>query len=101
MSGLLATALMSVAKSTKGRTEILWIEVSVLMGVAEDAMMARGKARLDEKTVIDAVEGARVATEGLNDPMVLVSSLRRPAALARQRINTSSAAFTPVPSSNL
>ena len=65
---LLATALMSLAKVTKGRTEIPWSEISDLLNVANEAMIARGKAIRGEKTVIDAVEAARVATMGLSDP---------------------------------
>jgi len=65
---LLATALMSLAKATKGRTEIPWSEIPDLLNVANEAMVARGKAVRGEKTVIDAVEAARVATMGLSDP---------------------------------
>jgi phosphoenolpyruvate---glycerone phosphotransferase subunit DhaL len=65
---LLSTALMSLAKATKGRTEIPWSEISDLLNVANEAMIARGKAVRGEKTVIDAVEAARVATMGLSDP---------------------------------
>ena len=71
---LLATAFMSVAKATKGRTEIPWIEISALLRVAEEAMMARGKASLGEKTVIDAVNAVRSATEGLNDPKAILET---------------------------
>ena len=65
---LLSTALMSLAKVTKGRTEIPWSEISDLLNAANEAMIARGKAVRGEKTVIDAVEAARVATMGLSDP---------------------------------
>jgi phosphoenolpyruvate---glycerone phosphotransferase subunit DhaL len=71
---LLATAFMSVAKASKGRTEIPWIELSDLLRVAEEAMMARGKASLGEKTVIDALDAVRVATEGLNDPKAILEA---------------------------
>jgi phosphoenolpyruvate---glycerone phosphotransferase subunit DhaL len=71
---LLATAFMSVAKATKGRTEIPWSEISALLRVAEEAMMARGKAILGEKTVVDAAEAVRVATEGLNDPKAILEA---------------------------
>ena len=36
--------------------------------------MARGKASLGEKTVVDAVEAVRVATEGLNDPTAILGA---------------------------
>ena len=71
---LVATSFMSVAKATKGRSEVPWEEVSDLLSIARDAMMARGKAALGEKTVIDAVEAARSATEGLGDPEAILDA---------------------------
>jgi len=71
---LLATSFMGVAKATKGRSEVPWEEVSDLLGIARDAMMARGKAALGEKTVIDAVEAARLATVGLDDPGAILDA---------------------------
>lgn len=65
---LLATGLMSAAKAAKGRTEIEWSELSVLLGGALDAMVARGKAELGQKTVLDVLEAARAASAGLDDP---------------------------------
>lgn len=71
---LLATGLMSAANATKGRQEIPWEEVSALLGGALEAMSHRGKGQLGEKTVLDALESARSATKGLNDPMVLIEA---------------------------
>jgi phosphoenolpyruvate---glycerone phosphotransferase subunit DhaL len=71
---LLATSFMGVAKATKGRSEVPWEEVSDFLSIARDAMMARGKAALGEKTVIDAVEAARSATEGLGDPEAILDA---------------------------
>ena len=65
---LVATALMSVAKATRGKTELPWGELSPLLGGALEAMRARGKSELGQKTVLDAVEAARAATEGLDEP---------------------------------
>lgn len=69
---LVASGLMSVAKVTKGRTEIPWSEVSDLLGAAGEAMMARGKTALGEKTVIDAVDAARSATVSLDNPNAIL-----------------------------
>jgi len=74
---LLATSFMAVAKATKGRAEVPWGEVSDLLRIARDAMMARGKAALGEKTVIDAVEAARFATASLDDPQRIVEAAIR------------------------
>jgi len=71
---LLATSFMGVAKATKGRSEVAWEEVSDLLRISRDSMMARGKAALGEKTVIDAVEAARLATVGLDDPGAILDA---------------------------
>ncbi len=65
---LLATGLMSAAKKAKGRTEVPWQEISSLLAEAVDAMSRRGRSQLGDKTVLDAVEAARAATDGLDDP---------------------------------
>lgn len=58
---LVATAFMSAAKACKGRQAVPYVEVPSLLKGALDAMMARGKGNLGDKTVLDslaAVEGA-------------------------------------------
>ena len=55
---LTATALMSAAKICKGRQAVPWSELSALLAGARDAMMARGKASLGDKTVLDALNAA-------------------------------------------
>lgn len=79
---LLATGMMGVAKAVKGRTLVLWNETSSLLGVAIDAMSSRGKAQLGDKTVLDAVEGARKATEGLDDLDQIIKATNDGIALA-------------------
>jgi dihydroxyacetone kinase-like protein len=71
---LLATGLMSAAKATKGRTEVPWSETSALIGGANEAMMRRGKGQLGEKTVLDALEAASQATDGLDDPQAILAA---------------------------
>ena len=71
---ILATGLMSAAKATKGRTEVAWSEVSTLLGNALQAMAQRSGGQLGEKTVLDAVEAARAATQGVSDPAALAAS---------------------------
>jgi dihydroxyacetone kinase-like protein len=65
---LAATGLMAAAKQAKGRSAVPWTEVSSLLGAAGAAMAARGKSQLGDKTVLDAVEAARKATENIADP---------------------------------
>jgi dihydroxyacetone kinase-like protein len=72
---LLATGLMNAAKATKGRKEVPWSEVSPLLGNALQAMAQRSGGQLGEKTVLDAMEAARAATEGLDDPAAQVAAV--------------------------
>ena len=82
---LLATGLLSAAKSTKGRREVPWAEVSSLLAGAIAAMSQRGGGKLGEKTVLDAVEAARVATAGLDDPASMVAAADQAVAAALDR----------------
>lgn len=72
---LLATGLMSAAKAARGRTEVPWSETGALLAGALDAMMLRGKASLGDKTVLDAIDGARLAVGGLDDPDAIVAAV--------------------------
>jgi dihydroxyacetone kinase-like protein len=82
---LLAIGLMSAAKATKGRREIPWGEISSLLAGAMEAMSQRGKGQLGEKTVLDALEAARAATVGIEEPAVLVSNADAAVAAAIER----------------
>ncbi len=74
---LLATGLMSAAKATKGRTEVPWPEVSSLLAGALQAMAQRSGGKLGDKTVLDALEAVRGATEGIGEPAALVTAADR------------------------
>ena len=82
---LLATSLMSAAKSTKGRHEVPWAEISSLLGGAVSAMSQRGGGKLGEKTVLDAIEAARAATDGLDDPAALTAAADQAVAATLER----------------
>jgi dihydroxyacetone kinase-like protein len=71
---LVATALMSAAKACKGRTEVPLSEMSALLAGAAEAMKARGKADLGDKTVIDAIDAAAKAVAGLDDGRAILSA---------------------------
>jgi dihydroxyacetone kinase-like protein len=71
---LLATALLSAAKATKGRTEVPWSEVPALLQGALDAMIARGKASLGDKTVLDTLHAAIDAVTGKDDPAAMLAA---------------------------
>lgn len=95
---LMATGLMAMAKSLRGRTEVEASEVSGLVALARDAMQARGKAELGGKTVLDSLDAVARATAGLSDPAAVsaaaVQAARgvmddfrdRPATIGRARI---------------
>ncbi len=74
---LTATAFMAAAKACKGRTEVPWAEVPVLIAAARDAMMARGKGALGDKTVLDALDAVAGATAGMDDPAAILSAADR------------------------
>jgi len=65
---LLATGLMSMAKALKGETGVEAARVSELVAGARDAMIARGKAELGNKTVLDSLEAIVTATKNGTDP---------------------------------
>jgi dihydroxyacetone kinase-like protein len=62
---LLATGLMTAAKLSRGRNEVPWSELSGLLRGALDAMMARGKASLGDKTVLDVLDATSRAVDGV------------------------------------
>jgi dihydroxyacetone kinase-like protein len=84
---LLATALLSAAKATKGRIEVPWSELPALLHGALDAMMARGKASLGDKTVLDTLDAAWRAADGLDapGPMLEATATATDATLERMR----------------
>ena len=85
---LLATGLMSAAKSTKGCTEVPWGEVSPLLAGALQAMAQRSGGQLGEKTVLDTLEAARAATQGLDDPSAMGEAAERAVAACLDRFRT-------------
>jgi phosphoenolpyruvate---glycerone phosphotransferase subunit DhaL len=79
---LTATAFMSAAKATKGRMQAPWEETSKLLGGARDAMMARGKGTLGDKSVLDMIDAMAKATEGLSARRDLLQAVDSAAHLA-------------------
>lgn len=82
---LLATGLMAAGKQTRGRIAVPWSEISSLLEAAGRAMAARGKSALGDKTVLDAIDAARQATDGLDDPPALASAAAAAVAAALDR----------------
>ncbi len=65
---LLTTAFLTIAKAGEGKGEIAWSDLGAQLGAARDAMMARGRASLGDKTVLDALDAVAQAIAGLDDP---------------------------------
>ena len=91
---LMATGLMAAAKATRGRAGIEPMEVAGLLAASRDAMMARGKAALGGKTVLDSLDAMAAA---LADDPTAAAAVRaaegaqaamrdRPATIGRARI---------------
>lgn len=76
---LMATGLMAMAKILKGRNSVSASEVSGLVAAARDAMMARGKAELGGKTVLDSLDAVATATTGLTDPDAVAAAAEKAA----------------------
>jgi phosphoenolpyruvate---glycerone phosphotransferase subunit DhaL len=60
---LVTVAMMTLAKATKGRSEIGWDELAALLVSARDQMMARGGAKLGDKTVVDMIDAVAIALD--------------------------------------
>jgi phosphoenolpyruvate---glycerone phosphotransferase subunit DhaL len=71
---LLATSLMTAAKATRGQTALDWAALPPILIAAREAMSARGKAALGDKTVLDALQGAADAATGVTNPAQMASA---------------------------
>jgi dihydroxyacetone kinase-like protein len=61
---LVATGLMAAGKAVKGREQVPLTAVPDMLREAVEKMALRGKSALGDKTVLDALEAARIAAEG-------------------------------------
>lgn len=64
---LVATAFMSAAKACRGREDVPYADVPDLLKSALEAMMARGKGKLGDKTVLDSLAAIEAALRGAGD----------------------------------
>lgn len=64
---LMATGLMSAAKTLRGQTQIEDADIPALIAGARDKMQERGKAELGGKTVLDSLDHVARATDGADD----------------------------------
>jgi dihydroxyacetone kinase-like protein len=64
---LMAVAFMTLTKETTGKSELAPCEIQRLLSKVIEALMARGKASLGDKTVLDSLEAIRLAVTDLED----------------------------------
>jgi hypothetical protein len=95
---LIITAMMTAGKATTGKTELAWLDLSSLLAAIRDAAMARGKAELGAKTIIDGLDALATSLEGKTDAAsaaiaaeqamdaVLAEFRNRPSAMGRARM---------------
>ncbi len=72
---LVATAFMSAAKSCRGREAVPYADIPALLKGALDAMMARGKGNLGDKTVLDSLAAMESAVRGKPDADMLEAAM--------------------------
>lgn len=65
---LVTVAMMTLAKATRGRAEIGWYELGDLLTSVRDQMMARGGAKLGDKTVVDMLDAVAIALAPCKTP---------------------------------
>lgn len=81
---LLSTALLTFANAAKGKNELPWDALGGVLALARDAMLARGKAKIGDKTVVDSLDAVARAIAGQSE----LASIRQVAATsARKALN--------------
>lgn len=74
---LLSTALLTISRRTKGSTWLELIELGGHLDAAVEAMIARGGAKLGDKTVLDILHALAKGVSGLSDAdMVAQAALK-------------------------
>ncbi|WP_245329017.1 dihydroxyacetone kinase subunit L [Bradyrhizobium centrolobii] len=76
---LVTVAMMTLAKATKGRGEIGWDELGGLLASVRDQMMARGGAKLGDKTIVDIIDAVAVAVMPCRTREEVVAAARKEA----------------------
>ncbi|EPX85280.1 DAK2 domain-containing protein [Salipiger mucosus] len=74
---LVTVAMMTLAKPLKGQVDLPWAELPALLADVRDRMLARGGARLGDKTMVDMLDAVIRATDGLDAPEAMaIAALR-------------------------
>lgn len=95
---LIITAMMTAGKATAGKSQLDWAELADIIAAIRDAAMARGKAELGAKTIIDGLDALARGLAGKTDAAsaagaaekamdaVLAEFRNRPSAMGRARM---------------
>ncbi len=95
---LIVTAMLAAGRATAGQPELEWSRLGDLVATARDAAMARGKATLGAKTIVDGLDALAAALAGKSDPAALADAANaamhevlarfraRPSAMGRARM---------------
>jgi hypothetical protein len=90
--------MMTAGKATTGKNELAWSDLSGLLAAIRYAAMARGKAELGAKTIIDGLDALASGIEGQSDAAGIASAAKkamddvlaefrnRPSAMGRARM---------------
>jgi dihydroxyacetone kinase-like protein len=81
---LTATGFMAAAKLTRGRTSVDPGDLATLVAASRDAMTARGKGALGDKTVLDSLDAIATALDGAEAGIMRALAL----AAARDTVET-------------
>ena len=95
---LIITAMMTAGKLNAGQQEMDWSRLGEVIAAIRNAAMARGKAELGAKTIVDGLDALAKAVDGKDDPAAIASAARkamdqvlaefrqRPSAMGRARM---------------
>lgn len=68
---LITTAMMTAGKASAGQSPLGWDQLGPLFSAIRDAAMARGKAELGAKTIVDGLDALAVSLAGQDDPATM------------------------------
>ena len=76
---LVAVSLLALGKANAGRATLEWPQLGAQLELCRDTMLARGGAKLGDKTVIDLIDAIARAVAGLDDPAEIAVAAAREA----------------------
>ncbi|UXN75784.1 dihydroxyacetone kinase subunit L (plasmid) [Devosia sp. A8/3-2] len=68
---LVITAMMTAGKASAGQSTLSWGRLGPLLAAIRDAAMARGKAELGAKTIVDGLDALAKALAAEEDPAIV------------------------------